>query len=126
MDLVGLSDVLKLAKENLGPYYAPDAMNYIFARGVRCPNPDCRGLVPVIHTNVLRGGRGPYIDIHADKEHKSFTVSISEVPTAFERLRCPYCGAPHYMIHRIDSGGRLGGYRGRGFRGVRGRGRWLY
>jgi len=85
---------IEWAKENLGPYYAPDAMNYIFARGVRCPNPDCRGLVPVIHTNVLRGGRGPYIDIHADKEHKSFTVSISEVPTAFERLRCPYCGAP--------------------------------
>jgi len=47
---------------------------------------------------------------------------IIEVPYGVPKpLQCPYCGAPHYMIHRI--GPRGGGWGGR--RGF-GRGRWRY
>ena len=84
---------IEWAQKNLGPYYVPNARIHIFARGVKCPNPDCRELVPIIYTNALTK-TGPYINIHVDKERKQFTVSISDVPTNFERLRCPYCNAP--------------------------------
>ncbi len=40
---------------------------------------------------------------------------IIEVPYGVPKpIQCPYCGAPHYMIHRVDPGGRGWG-RGRGF-----------
>jgi len=46
--------------------------------------------------------------------------NIIEIPYGVPKpVRCPHCGAPHYMIHRIDPGGR--GWGGRGF----GRGRGL-
>ncbi len=44
---------------------------------------------------------------------------IIEVPYGVPKpMQCPYCGAPHYMIHRVDAGGfgRYRGYRGRGWR----------
>jgi len=81
------------AQRELSQYYAPDAYNYIIARGYRCPNPKCGGLVPVIHSTRLRKS-GPYIEFKADKENKTFTVEISQQEASFERLRCPYCGTP--------------------------------
>ncbi len=46
---------------------------------------------------------------------------IIEVPYGVPKpAQCPYCGAPHYMIHRLDKGwarggrGRGGGWRGPG------------
>ena len=48
---------------------------------------------------------------------------IIEVPYGVPKpAQCPYCGAPAYMIHRIDKGGRrpFGGGRGHG-RGFGGR-----
>ncbi len=45
---------------------------------------------------------------------------IIEVPYGTPKpARCPYCGAPAYMIHRIDAG-YGGSGRGRGGRGGRG------
>ena len=80
-------------RRELSQYYAPDAYNYIIARGYRCPNPRCRGLIPIIHGTKL-GRRGPYIEFKIDKNNKTFTVEISHRETTFERLRCPYCGTP--------------------------------
>ncbi|MHA1589343.1 MAG: hypothetical protein ACTSVA_01905 [Candidatus Njordarchaeales archaeon] len=56
---------------------------------------------------------------------------IIEVPYGVPKpAQCPYCGAPGYMIHRIDKGpwGRWGGPGagpgpGRGYGAGRGRGR---
>lgn len=47
---------------------------------------------------------------------------IIEVPYGVPKpAQCPYCGAPHYMIHRLDKGWARGG-RGRGGGGWRGPG----
>ena len=80
-------------RRELSPYYAPDAYNYIVARGYRCPNPKCGELIPIIHSTKL-GKKGPYIELKIDKNNKTFTVEISHRETTFERLRCPYCGTP--------------------------------
>jgi len=81
------------ARKELDQYYMPDAYNYIIARGYRCSNPNCRGLVPIVHSIKL-GEKGPYIDFKIDRENKTFNVEISQQETKFERLRCPYCGTP--------------------------------
>jgi len=80
-------------RKELSQYYASDAYNYIIARGYRCPNPKCRGLIPIIHSTKL-GKEGPYIEFKVNKENKTFTVEISQRETSFERLRCPYCETP--------------------------------
>jgi len=80
-------------RKELGQYYPQDALNYIIARGYRCPNPRCGGLTPIIHSPKLRKD-GSCIEIKADRDRKTFTVEISYHETSFERLRCPYCGTP--------------------------------
>ncbi|RLE81268.1 MAG: hypothetical protein DRJ51_04135, partial [Thermoprotei archaeon] len=62
-------------------------------RGVKCPNPDCNGLVPIIHGTRLRRN-GPYINFQFNKKEKKFRVSVADEETEFEKLRCPYCGRP--------------------------------
>jgi len=81
------------ARKVLSQYYAPDAYNYIIARGYRCPNPKCKGLIPIIHNPKLRK-KGPYLEFKVDKNNKTFTVEISQHETTFEKLRCPYCRTP--------------------------------
>ena len=53
------------------------------------------------------------------KKFKCFACGkIIEVPRGVPKpLRCPYCGSPQQMIHRLDKGppGGLRGRRGRGF-----------
>jgi len=82
---------MEYAKKEL-QRYSPNA-TYIFARGVRCPNIHCRGLIPIIHTTRL-GLKGPFIMFDFNKENKSFKVSIVDNETTFEKLRCPYCRRP--------------------------------
>jgi len=83
--------LIEWAEKELTQYYAQDAFNYIIARGYRCPNPLCGGLIPIIHNNKLEDD-GPYIRLIVDKTKKSFSVEISRSEVSFERLRCPYCG----------------------------------
>lgn len=85
--------LIEYAKNELSKYYAQDAYNYIIARGFQCPNPDCGGLVPIIHGIRLRRD-GPYIKFRFNKEDKKFEVSIVDEETEFEKLRCPYCDRP--------------------------------
>ncbi|RLF02635.1 MAG: hypothetical protein DRJ59_03060 [Thermoprotei archaeon] len=85
--------LIEYAKNELSKYYAEDAYNYIIARGVKCPNPDCNGLVPIIHGTRLRRN-GPYINFQFNKKEKKFKVSVADEETEFEKLRCPYCGRP--------------------------------
>jgi len=84
--------LIDYAKKELVQYYAEDAYNYIIARGYRCPNPRCKGLVPIVHSNKLDDNT--YIVFKFDKQNRTFTVEISRSEHSFERLRCPYCGAP--------------------------------
>jgi adenine-specific DNA methylase len=88
-----VEELIGWAKEELTQYYAQDAFNYVVARGYRCPNPACRGLVPIIHSSKM-GGEGPYVNLVVDKAKRSFTVEVSGSEAPFERLKCPYCGAP--------------------------------
>jgi len=85
--------LLEYSKSELSKYYAPDAYNYIFARGFKCPNSDCKGLIPIIHGPKLRVS-GPYIKFHFNKIDRTFKVSITEKETEYKKLRCPYCGRP--------------------------------
>ncbi|RLG36007.1 MAG: hypothetical protein DRN91_08860, partial [Candidatus Alkanophagales archaeon] len=83
--------LINWAKEELRKYYPEDAINYIIARGYKCPS--CGGLIPIIHGTRL-GENGPWIKLDFDKKAKTFKVSISSVETRFIRLRCPYCSTP--------------------------------
>lgn len=85
--------LIEFAKKELGKYYPEDAYNYIFARGFICLEPECKGLVPIIH-GIRLGKRGPYIKFNFDKEKKTFTVDVVKEETIYEKLRCPYCGTP--------------------------------
>ncbi|MEM3693679.1 MAG: hypothetical protein QXI39_06640 [Candidatus Bathyarchaeia archaeon] len=85
--------LIEYAQKELSQYYAPDAFNYIIPRGFTCSNPECGGLIPVIHSTRL-GRDGPYIKFSFDKKAKTFSVEIVDTETGFERLRCPYCGRP--------------------------------
>jgi putative DNA methylase len=80
--------MIEWAERELIKYYAEDALNYIIARGYRCPI--CGGLVPIIHSDKL-GRDGPYICLMADKEKKTFNITVSKSPAGFEKLRCIYC-----------------------------------
>jgi len=80
------------ARKELVQYYSPDIyMRHIVARGYRCSN--CGGVIPIIYTNKL-GKKGPYIKLIINKEKRNFKTEISNEVSPFERLRCPYCGAP--------------------------------
>jgi len=83
--------LIRWAQKELGKYYPEDALNYIFARGYKCPS--CGGLIPIIHGTRL-GKNGPYIKFTFNKKSKTFNVKISSVETSFMRLRCPYCSTP--------------------------------
>jgi putative DNA methylase len=80
--------LIEWARQELTKYYAEDALNYVIARGYRCPI--CGGLVPIIHSDKL-GSDGPYICLTADREKKTFNVTVSDAPLGFEKLRCVYC-----------------------------------
>jgi adenine-specific DNA methylase len=88
--------LIEYARKELSQYYAEDAYNYIIARGYRCPA--CRGLVPIIHNNVIledkKKGKYIYMKFDFNRQNKSFTVEITNTKEKFERLRCPYCGSP--------------------------------
>lgn len=88
--------LIEYARKELSQYYAEDAYNYIVARGYRCPA--CRGLVPIVHNNVIledeKKGKYTYMRLDFNRQNKSFTVEITNTKEKFERLRCPYCGNP--------------------------------
>ncbi|ACL10888.1 predicted DNA methylase containing a Zn-ribbon module [Desulfurococcus amylolyticus 1221n] len=88
-----VEELLNWARRELSQYYPPDAYNYIIARGYRCPNPKCGGLIPIIHSTKL-GKKGPYIGFKINKDDKTFAVEITDSETIFEKFRCPYCGTP--------------------------------
>jgi putative DNA methylase len=80
--------LIEWAKSELSQYYSEDSLNYIIARGYRCPV--CGGLVPIIHSNRL-GKNGPYVNLVVDRAKKTFGIVISETGEGFEKLRCIYC-----------------------------------
>jgi len=85
--------LIKYSVKELMQYYTPNAENYIIARGVICPNVECQGLIPIIHSTRL-GKDGPYIKFNFDKKAKTFRVNVVDSETTFEKLRCPFCGRP--------------------------------
>jgi len=82
--------LLDWAKKELNKYYPA---GYIVARGYKCPNINCQGLIPIIHGNKL-GKEGPYIEFEIDKDRKTFRVRITSREVKFDKLRCPYCNTP--------------------------------
>ena len=84
--------LIDFSKNELGKYYAEDAQNYIIARGFRCTNPECNGLVPIVHGTKI-GKNGPYIKFEFNRETKKFKIKVVAEESTFERLKCPYCGS---------------------------------
>ncbi|RLE99574.1 MAG: hypothetical protein DRJ59_07865, partial [Thermoprotei archaeon] len=87
------------AKEEISKYYGEDAVNYIFARGVRCPF--CRGLIPVqgVAPEITKASRfkNRYLQVEFNKEKKVFYVKTTDTKPVkpFEKrsdnIKCPYC-----------------------------------
>ncbi|RLE71021.1 MAG: hypothetical protein DRJ37_05690, partial [Thermoprotei archaeon] len=73
-------DMIGWAREHLARFYGPDAENYIFARGVRCPF--CGGLVPVqgVEPEITRAERFKrrFLRLTYDKERKTFSVETTD------------------------------------------------
>ena len=96
-----VEELINWVNKELTQYYSPNVyMRHILARGYRCPA--CRGLVPIIHSNIIlenkkkNKGKGKciYMKLDFNRQNKSFTVEIIGTKEKFERLRCPYCGSP--------------------------------
>ena len=93
-------NLLSKAKEELEKYFAPDAENYIFARGVRCPF--CGGLIPIhgLGTLITQDDdyKRRYIKLEFNREKKIFLVETTDEKTTNPIkkrglvIECPYCG----------------------------------
>jgi putative DNA methylase len=84
-------DLAKFAEEELARYYPNDSLRYVVARGYTCPEPTCKGLIPLIHMTRLKRN-GPYLKFEFNS--KDFHVSITESETKYDHSRCPYCHRP--------------------------------
>lgn len=105
-------ELVSRAREELDKYYGEDAMNYIFARGIKCPY--CGGLIPLqgVAPQIANRGsfRRKYLRLVFDKDRKTFTAETTDakVESPYARSRstvtCPYCD----RVFKLR-GGRAGG-----------------
>jgi len=99
-------------RKRLSRFYGPDAENYIFARGVRCPN--CDGLIPIAgvfpEITKKKSFRRRFIKIEFDKNTKTFKIKTTDEKQDWKLskvkrkgdvyVKCPYCGQPFKLRGR--------------------------